>query len=227
MYPQCKLAKILHLQGLEDSAQEKEQRMYEKYLSGKEKLLENLPQVFVKIGILAVAYLPKHSDKIEDFQQLFGNTKQIEELAENVEIKVIKEIISFKTLFFITLFFTFFFSVFSVTSFFLEGRFKFLPSSPKLPFPFFSFNFVLTFISVGLSFFYKVWILGAFLFAASGVYETTSIYNPLGSYIVGYDENPDCRVVSLVQKSDIVGIDNFTEVTLSNLTIISILCKYA
>ena len=51
---------------------------------------------------------------------------------------------------------------------------------------------------------------------ASGVYETTSIYNPLGSYIVGYDHNPDCKVVSLVQKSAIVGIDNFTEITLTN-----------
>ena len=63
-YPQQKMAKILHLQWLEDPAHEEEQRMYDNYLSGKEKLLETLPQVFVKIGILAVAYLPKHSDKI-------------------------------------------------------------------------------------------------------------------------------------------------------------------
>ena len=117
VYPQRKMAKILHLQWLEDSAQEKEQRMYEKYLSGKEKLLENLPQVFVKNGILAFAYLPKHTDKIEDFQQLFGSSKQIEELAENVENKVMKKIVSFDTLFFIRLFFTFFFSVFSLTTF--------------------------------------------------------------------------------------------------------------
>ena len=95
IYPQCKMAKILYLKWQEDPTHEEEQRIYEKYLSGKEKLLENLPQVFVKIGILAFAYLPKHTDEIEDFLQLFGSSKQIEELAENVENKVIKEIISF------------------------------------------------------------------------------------------------------------------------------------
>ena len=61
IYPQCKMAKILYLKWQEDPTHEEEQRIYEKYLSGKEKLLENLPQVFVKNGILAFAYLPKQS----------------------------------------------------------------------------------------------------------------------------------------------------------------------
>ena len=50
IWPQYKIGRILHLKLKENPAHEEEQKLYNKDICGKEKLLENLPQVVVKLA---------------------------------------------------------------------------------------------------------------------------------------------------------------------------------
>ena len=74
------MVKILHLRWLKDPAHEEEQNAYDKTLSGKEKLIESLPQVLVKVGMLACAYMPNNNEVKADFQILLGNYQQLDNL---------------------------------------------------------------------------------------------------------------------------------------------------
>ena len=50
IWPQYKIGRILHLKLKENPAHEEEQKLYNKDICGKQKLLENLPQVVVKLA---------------------------------------------------------------------------------------------------------------------------------------------------------------------------------
>merc|ERR1711892_1029275 len=178
IWPQYRVGRIIWYRLKHDLVFEEEEKMYNEEICGKEKVLENLPQVIVKIGIFATAWLPRKSASKSDFLILFAD----------IEI-----------LFFASLILSICSSIFTVSSFFLEGRFKFLQRSTKFC-KFFSLSFFITISTIALSFFYKVWVLGALLFSSQRVFDMLSVYNPPVSDVIGHDYNSSCKSISIVEK---------------------------
>ena len=175
MWPQYRIMRIIWFNWNKDPAGQEEQKIYDEEISGKEKLIENLPQVVGKIAILALSWFSTNPARTETFLELF------------VDIKI---------LFFVTLFISMFSCILSITTFFLEGKFRFIPKS-SLFHPFFTINFFTTFIIVAFSFFYKVWVLGALLFSTNRIVEWFSLYNP-----PVFDITASCNHIFIVESQD-------------------------